>query len=360
MEVTKRNHVVPREYLRWFRVSETSNSRAAMVWMYDRVSRKWTLVPVQDAGVRKNFYHGEDEVGLADQVEQPAQGPLEKLRSGLQIDSEERLKVAWYVYAMMTRVPAARELARRTVAQDSELWIKQIIEDARAVYRIAGLPVPEGVEDQLGEMVAGIEADPTELPFDLYDDIVKRVLYDSEIGGPPETAKILARLAWRVVFTGRQQKFLTSDNPVHVFPLSLGLDDPLFELVMPLSSECSLHISRQGSPDMLEFTEVDQRLARNLNMRVVSRAERFVFSSRQERWVGKTMRRSPRQFRLTGITWGHDQFIRGFNRGATCDKCGEVFTTEELDTTEVTYRGENAGDELKVERVKTIWHACPG
>ena len=122
--MTKRNHVVPREYLWWFRVPDPSGSSPAMVWMYDKVSRKWTMVPVHDAGVRKNFYRGEDEVGLADEVEQPAQRPLEKLRSGHQIDFDERLKVAWYVYAMMTRVPAAREVARGTVVENSELWIK--------------------------------------------------------------------------------------------------------------------------------------------------------------------------------------------------------------------------------------------
>ena len=96
-----------------------------------------------------------------------------------------------------------------------------------------------------------------------------------------------------------------------------------------------------------------------LNMRIVSRAERFVYSSRQEQWVDRTIRRSSRQIRLPPIDWGHDQFIKGFNRGPICDKCGEVFTQEELDAAEITYRGESIGDEVMVEKVKTIRHACP-
>ena len=357
--MTKRNHVVPREYLRWFTASDHSGSRAAMVWMYDRTSRKWTVVPVHDAGVRKNFYRGEDEVGLADEVEQPAQGPLEKLRDEHQIDFDDRLKVAWYVYAMMTRVPAAREVARSTVVENSELWIKQSIEDERALHSIAEVPVSGSQEELLQKVVGDIEADPTALPFDLYDEMVKPVWYDSETGGPPETAKIFAHFAWRVVFAGQSQKFITSDNPVHVFSLPLGPDDPRFELAMPLSSDCSLHLCRQGSPDMLEFIRGAEGLVRSLNMRIVSRAERFVYSSRQEQWVDKTIRRSSRQIRLPPIDWGSDQFIKGFNHGPICDKCGEVFTQEELDAAEITYRGESVGDEVMMEKVKTIRHACP-
>ena len=47
--MTKRNHVVPREYLRWFKTPDPLGTRDAMVWMYDKVSREWTEVPVHNA-----------------------------------------------------------------------------------------------------------------------------------------------------------------------------------------------------------------------------------------------------------------------------------------------------------------------
>ena len=218
--MTKRNHVVPRKYLWWFRIPDPSESSTGKVWMYDRVSRKWTNVPVHNAGVIKNFYQGEDEVGLADQVEGPALRPMEKLHGGHQIDFEERLKVAWYAYAMLARVPRAREVAKRILVEDSELMVKQTIEAAREAYRVAEIPVPERIEEIFREMVDDIEADPSALPDDLYDEMVQRVWYSSETGSVPEIAKILANFAWRVVFSGEKQKFITSDNPVHVFPLS--------------------------------------------------------------------------------------------------------------------------------------------
>ena len=140
----------------------------------------------------------------------------------------------------------------------------------------------------------------------------------------------------------------------------MGPDDPKFELVMPLGSECSLHICRQGYPDMLEFVQADERLVRRLNLRVLSRADRFVFSSRQEQWVDKAMRRPSSQLQTPYLDWGDDQYILGFYRGETCDRCGRVFTKEELDAAEITHRGETDGDEVRVNRVMTIWHSCPG
>ena len=188
--MTKRNHVVPRKYLWWFRLPDPSESSAGMVWMYDRVVRKWTKVPVHNAGVIKNFYQEEDEVGLADQVEGPALRSIEKLHGGHQIDFEERLKVAWYAYAMLARVPSARELAKRILVEDADLMVKRTVEAAREAYRVTEIPITEHIEEMFREMVDNIEADPSALPDGLYDEMVQRVWYGSEtnISGPTAEA----------------------------------------------------------------------------------------------------------------------------------------------------------------------------
>ena len=356
--MTKRNHVVPKKYLWWFRITDLPDVRRAIVWMYDRMRKKWIEVPVGDAAVRKHYYREEDEVGLADKVEYPAQHPLEKLRIGHQISFEDRLKVAWYVYAMMVRVPMARDLARRTIDEQSEQWVKQTIDRVRAAHQFADIPISEQREEMLRKLVNDVKADPTALPYDLYDDMVGRVWYDSDSGEAPRMVRILAHLAWRIVFADKRQNFITSDNPVHVFSLQMGSDDPRFELVFRLSSNCSLHSSRQGYPGMLEVVRDKPRLVRALNVRVLSRAERFVYSSSQERWIAKSIHRPPSLFRMPAINWGHDQLINGFYRERVCERCGVPFTKNELDSADITYRGEKTADGVMLEEVKTIPHIC--
>ena len=358
---TKRNHVVPKEYLRRFAVP---GSHDEMVWMYDRTTGKWTETSVTNAGVKKHFYHQDDETGLSEKVESPAQAPLKKLRCRDPIDPEERMMVAWYVYTMLMRGPTTRNLVKKIMSENLEQnvkYVKEAIEYQRAVYRIAEIAVPEDVEDLFRKLENDIEADPTALPSGVYDYVSNRVLYKSETEeGPLKRAKVFSHLAWRVIFAERQQKFLTSDNPVHMSRFPLGTDDPRFELVMPLGSECSLHICRQGTPDMLEFVQGSQTLVCKLNTLIVKRAERFVYSSRQEQWVDKAMRRNSRSFPMPEIDWGHPQLITGFNYGPTCGKCGKVYTKEELDAAEITYPGERVGDEVRVDTLKTIRHRCLG
>ena len=329
-----------------------------MIYMYDKRGRKWIETPIQNAAVRKKYYHQDDETGLADEVENPAQNPLRKLREGETIDFEERLKISWYIYAMMARVPIARALAGSIIEDNSELWAVDTVKELRLAHEVAGIPISEGRQQYMDEMVERLKRDPTDLPDGLYEEMMTRVQYKSNANEMPDTVHILPNFAWRVIRASSGIKFITSDNPVHVFSMPEGPDNPYFELVMPLSSECALHISRQGIPRQLEFVSGDRNIVRRLNIRILSVVDRFVFSGRKERWIENTIRRPKQMYRMPLISWGNVPYIERFYRGPVCDKCGTVFTQDQIDGAETTLRGEKAGDDIRLETIKTIWHEC--
>ena len=329
-----------------------------MIYMYDSVTRRWVGTPLHNAAVRKKYYRQDDESGLADEVENPAQYPLRKLRHGESIDLDERLKVSWYIYAMMVRVPLARVKASRVIEDNSEQFVEDTLKKLRLAHEIAAIPISESRQRYMDEIVQNIRRDPTDLPNGLYEDLVTRVSYKSNTDEIPDTAHILPNFAWRVISAPEGSKFITSDNPVHVFSIPGGPDNPHFELVMPLSSDLSLHISRQGFPQQLEFIDGDRAIARRLNVRILSIVDRFVFSSRKERWVENTIRRPKSMYRIPRIGWGNVPYITGFYRGRVCDRCGAIFTQDQIDNAETTLRGEKTADGVLLEQVSTIWHEC--
>ena len=355
---TKRNHIVPMEYLWWFRIPSPQVEGNEVVYMYDKRGRKWIETPIQNAAVRKKYYHQDDETGLADEVENPAQNPLKKLRNGETIDLDERLKVSWYVYAMTARVPIARARAGRIIEDNSERWAEDTVNELRMAHEITGIPISEERQQYMDEMVERLKHDPTDLPNGLYEEMLTRVQYKSNTNEMPDSVHILSNFAWRVISAPRGSHFITSDNPVHVFSMPEGPDNPYFELAMPLSSEYALHVSRQGIPQQLEFVSGDRSIVRKLNIRFLSTVDRFVFSGRKERWIESTIHRPKHMYRTHHIVWKNAPFIRGFYRGPVCDKCGTVFTQDQIDGAETTLRGKKAGDDIILETIKTIWHKC--
>ena len=93
MPKTKRNHYIPKAYLRHF----ASPNDPEKVHVFDKESERWMLTNVVNAGVWNDFYSDEDEKRLSDEIEFPANSALAKLRGGQCMDAEERLKVALYL-----------------------------------------------------------------------------------------------------------------------------------------------------------------------------------------------------------------------------------------------------------------------
>ena len=81
-------------------------------------------------------------------------------------------------------------------------------------------------------------------------------------------------------------RFVTSDNPAFFFE-GLGLGSPDSELTFPLSPELALLADWQGTPFSTSVFGAKPGLVREVNRRVVSGAERFIFSHAPQPWLPK-------------------------------------------------------------------------
>ena len=348
MTDTKRMHYVPRSLLRHF-AAEDGN-----LAVYDKEKSRWFHASPNNAGVEKNIYLQEDETWLANSVENPALSPLDRLRSGEQIGFDERKIIAKYIWTLARRVPAIRELTD-TVFTSKNIYpvVKETRDQVEAISRLFPNRAISAQEQQdIDRWLDLAREAPTELMTELgMADLLK-------VGLQSETSlwEFLPELAWRVVFSS-QTRYIITDKPVTSFKLQDGANDPRFELFIPLSTRCTLHISRQGKPRTLQTDIVDEALARTLNTRTLTGAYRFVFCSREETWVSKNAHRHPSQVRTPGVRWGVSDII-SIPYGEHCKLCGHVFTEQEFNDADISYSGKVVDGTDVLETTKVVPHWC--
>src|SRR6266480_2246794 len=78
-------HYVPQQHLRGF----ASVENPGLLWMFDKKSSDFKLVPIKVAAQQADFYEPDTERALSQLVEGPAQPALRKLRQQQPISDEE-------------------------------------------------------------------------------------------------------------------------------------------------------------------------------------------------------------------------------------------------------------------------------
>ena len=112
--------------------------------------------------------------------------------------------------------------------------------------------------------------------------------------------ELIFAMMWRVVMADSANRFLTSDNPAFFFE-AYGLGNPESEVTFPLASDLALVASWQGPRGGFEFVQAKPILVREVNRRVASGANRFVFYHERCHWIA-TLAEKPRPF-LSRIKW---------------------------------------------------------
>jgi hypothetical protein len=93
--------------------------------------------------------------------------------------------------------------------------------------------------------------------------------------------------------------FVTCDTPAHFFE-GLGVGRPDSEFTFPVSKDFALigeHCRNWG----MVFEKPQVQLAKEVNRRVLSNAERFVFSPKREAWIEKVAQKTDPY--LSRIKW---------------------------------------------------------
>jgi len=282
------HHYVPQHYLRGFEPP----AHPGTIWRYDKASKLFKCIPIKVVAQEPAFYAEEDERALSTQIEGPALGSLARLRRGEAISQDDRARIAVYAASMMMRGPRRRRKALEmapSVLADTITGFKKRLEEwasspdadrALVARRFAEL---EAVRDKYAREPPSTVIDQVRSPWP------RQRFVD-----------LIFAMTWRVIASDASTRFLTSDNPAFFFEAH-GLGQPEAEISFPLASDVALHGSWQGPREGLIFVQAKPVLVREINRRIVSGAERFVFYHEHAKWIA-TIADKPHPF-LSRIQW---------------------------------------------------------
>ena len=269
------HHSVPVHYLRGFAVEDDRDK----IWMFDKSTRDFKLLPIKNVAQSRGFYFDEDERALNEQVELPAIQPLNKLTNGNYVNENERRKIAVYLHILLLRVPKARDDMRQMLKRELPSMVTSVENE------LIELPhMPQSYYDQVKALADRWRPDNID---DLPSEELRELLGRQWVH--PNIVERLYTMTWRVLNAENNNTFITSDNPFFFFK-GLGLDNRDVEVSVPLSSRTALHMSYQGKPETTLFIPAETRLVNEINRRTAGVSDRFLFHQRQEKWIEKLTR----------------------------------------------------------------------
>lgn len=266
------HHYVPQHYLRGFETLAYPGS----IWRYDKASKLFKRIPIKVVAQEPAFYDEETERALSTQIEQPALGSLARLRRREPINQDDRARLAVYTASMMMRVPRRR---RRSLEMVPSVLTDTIAGFRKRLEGWASSPDADQVlvAHRFAELEAAHEKFVREPPLAVIDQV--RSPWPRQ-----RFVDLIFAMTWRVIVVDASTRFLTSDNPAFFFE-AYGLGQPEAEISFPLASDVALHGSWQGPREGLVFVQAKPALVREINRRVTSGAERFVFFHKHANWI---------------------------------------------------------------------------
>ena len=266
------HHYIPRYYLRQFSV----NKKQRQVWMYDLDGSTPKRTSITNAANENGYYFESDEIAMANQIEWPAQEPMQKLRRKIPLTSDERHRMATYINCLIARVPAMRKLREDTLDTRFPSFLDDIVDSElkRGALSDYALSVLLLVID--GYKTTGFRGLPEE---------AQRILTQTPWVGERVT-NLLSSMAWLILSTGQDYPFICSDNPVFWFRW-LGMADKSAQITMPLSSTTALLMVHLPQGAIMQAFDVAPYVVDEINHRTAAEATRFLYARQDGEWLKK-------------------------------------------------------------------------
>jgi len=263
-----RNHYLPRKYLKGF-----TNSTTSKLWVYTKEGKVFPS-STNNTAVEKGYYSDDLEQYLADEVENPANDVLEKIRSHHGISNDEKIEFARYLAAMMKRVPRGKERVKNLMPVVTEDVRKEMIRDIDSLT--TRFPqAAQKTNDFKNEANRILDKYLHERPDHIWQDVI-----------PPhqtsQTIDALAQMTWQFL-TFDKPAIFTSDNPVFYFE-EIGIGKPESELTFPLSSHILLWATWRSDLEEGYFPTTMQAVKES-NRRVAHNATKYIYHAREESWI---------------------------------------------------------------------------
>lgn len=266
------NHYVPRYYLKGFSVTPKSD----LTWVYRKGTQDVFKTAVHNIAQENNLYPDDMEKYLANEIEEPANHVIQKIRALQSLTFEDKEVLSKYMMVLWKRVPEQKNLIK---------------EKAPAVMD----PIFERVDDELVELgekypakMDVVQKRRKELQ-DLRTTKVSDIIHDIWLANiPPEktpqTLEVLTQMTWRFFTTGEGSYFISSDNPLFFFRW-MGIGKEQSEITFPITQNIALWATWRIDINEGYFSTPPQ-VIKEINRRTASMAHKYLYSPRSETWIG--------------------------------------------------------------------------
>ena len=264
------NHYLPQYYLRGF-----CQDFGRTILVYDRQETRKFATQVKRVAKICNLYPPELEKYLSEDIENPANRVLDKIRNRELLTPSEKITLSSYISVMWKRVPKGKNRfkAQATgVAVDLREKLHRQLDEA-----VTKDPSKEDLAQrrkaEIDEILHRYSQEPPE-------DIWHQVIPAEQT---PRMIAAVATMTWRFFTFDEEPAFLTCDNPVFFFS-HLGIGRAESELSFPVSSHVTLWATRRV--DLTEgYFPTTTDIVKEMNRRTASVTTRYVFHAKGEHWI---------------------------------------------------------------------------
>ena len=260
------------------------------VWMFDCQTKRWANAAIKAVAQEGDYYSPEVEARLAVEVESAGHAALSLLRNGRELNAAQRDDLGYYIAVMVMRGPKKRrrgwELAPRVL--DSTM------DELRTTLQASQ---EQHDNPRLRALLA--EADRIEVKFREETPATVQELIQS----PWPSSQVIAAIqgmTWRFIRVPNTMFLISGDSPAFFFD-EYGLGSERAELTFPINATLALLGSHQGAMRATLYLAGWPALVKEINRRIASGVERFIFSPKKQEWIETiALRRKPN---LSLIAW---------------------------------------------------------
>jgi hypothetical protein len=253
-----------------------------MIRVYDKERQLPEEIPLSVIAEPRGAYDEDVQTQLS-AVEGPAHLALSRVTANQPLNTADWSVVLYYVAVMMYRGPqrlGGPEMSRSVAPEDAAGELSRKLDALEASYRAD----TRAAARRRAEIAAAAETfRPTS---------VKETADTRPDGWPGEKMfRLIARMTWRLLIAAREDRFVTSDRPaVYSDDLAIGKGEQ--EITLPLSPQLALIGEGRIESGAILTYSVKNDLVREVNRRVVSGADRFVFANAEYEWISKVAQKA--------------------------------------------------------------------
>lgn len=268
-------HYTPREYLRGFTKKENPNQ----IWAYNNDGNCFE-VSIEKIAQENDMYSDDTEAFLTQEVENPANILLNKLREKELLERNERNIFSKYMYNLISRTPDSySDYIENASGLIEELRVDEVEEINKIIDQNEGdIEALEKVKNGINKILDEFKENP---PKEIWENSINPNLSE-------RTVPALSKMTW-IFFYEEYDCFVTCDRPLFYFK-SLGIGNKNSEITFPISSRIVLWGSWRS--DLKEgFYKAKIEVIKTINYRTLSNVYRHAFFCSKKDWISKAIQR---------------------------------------------------------------------